>query len=179
VGDRYVPGAWGVSTTTVLADIQHPTVRLAVDVLAVDRELAGVRERLDRLEGASPVEFRNALIVMAGYTAYELMPRRFKVVGDEHELRDALGRIPVPTFGSPPSSWEPLERLLTTAGPFGTAIVITQQTGQKFSLPVLFLFGTGTTVIVNVLHPATKAFGEAIANRIRRWGLLDKDEELE
>jgi hypothetical protein len=116
---------------------------------------------------------------MAGFIAYESMPRRYKVAGDEGALRDALGRIPVPTFGSPPASWEPLERLLTTAGPFGTAIVVMQQTGQKFSLPVLILFGTGMTVIVNVLHPTTKAFGEAIANRIRRWGLLDKDAELE
>jgi hypothetical protein len=179
VGPRYVLEGWGVSTTTVLADMTSRNVQLGIEVLAVDRELARVRERLDRLEGARQVEFRYALSMMAGYIAYEYMPQRFKVAGDESELREALERIPVPMFGSPPANWEPLERLLTTAGPFGTATVIMQQTGQKVSLPVLILFGTGITVIVNVLHPATKAFGEVIANRIRRWGLLDKDAELE
>jgi hypothetical protein len=180
VGEGYVPEGWGVSSSTVLVStVASRRVRIAVEVHAIDRELAKLREGLDRSEAAREVEFTRALYLMSGYIAYEYMPRRYEVAGNEVEILDALQQIPVPMFGSPPAYWEPLERLLSTAGPFGTAILISQQAGQKLSMPALILFGTGVTVIVNVLHPTTKAFGEAIASRIRRWGLLDKDTELE
>jgi hypothetical protein len=65
---------------------------------------------------------------------------------------------------------------LTTAGPFGTAILIAHETGQPKSWPALILFGLGMTVVINVVQPTTRALGDALSNEIRKRAGLDRGE---
>jgi hypothetical protein len=68
---------------------------------------------------------------------------------------------------------------LTTAGPFGTAILIAHGTEEPKSWPALILFGLGMTVVINIVQPATRVLGEALSKEIRKRTGLDREGEGE
>jgi hypothetical protein len=174
---------WQVSSRTVVVlNRVSPAligpVRIELEVMSVDDRLESLRQALllSEVSERLPV-VDSALFDVLTAATRDYFVRRYGAQGSWQDLRPALRELPVPVFGSPPASWETLERLVNSVGPFGTAVLLAHEVGGGISLPSLVLFGAGMTVAVNILQPTTRAFGDVIADRIRRWGPADKDRE--
>lgn len=161
--------------TTVLFDVTEPEIRLEVEVLAVDRDLREVPIELPTwVQGLVTVEEvtmpdtdRQLVRAFADKVAEQA-----SVYIDNSGLANALNDLPVPTFGSPPVAFSHLGQLLKTVGPFVTGMVLAHEASPQMTMPFLLLYGTGMTVVVNIVQPVSGAFGDAVAYRIRRWGGL-------
>lgn len=178
MGEKFEYMGWQVSSRAILIDRLEPEIRIEIEVLCVDRELDQLLPLLEASEHYVRVFDEVDYDVLPAFVdiTYTFLERQYGPYIDTESLQsiyNALHRLPIPLMGSPPVAWETLERVLAPAGHFGTAVLIAHQVGET-SLPVLILFGTGMTVVINILQPTTKAFGDALAERIRRWGLADK-----
>lgn len=175
---------WQVSTKSTLVDLEDPEHnQFEVEVFAVDREAADL---LASLPVARSIKVYSRAWPMEPGLDY--LDEFIRLIDDYH-VRDygyaaaigheqfyrALLSVRIPRLGSPPAAWDTLASFLTTAGPFGTAILIAHETGQPKSWPALILFGLGMTVVINVVQPTTRALGDALSNEIRKRAGLDRE----
>jgi hypothetical protein len=181
---------WQVSTKSILVDFRRAERnQFEVEVFSIGREP-------DILELLPDVRNTRARMFTPAWPLDPDLDYLEEFIGllDDYHVRDyayaenigheqfyrALLSVRIPRFGSPPAAWDTLASFLTTAGPFGTAILIAHETGQPKSWPALILFGLGMTVVINVVQPTTKAFGDALSNEIRkRAGLVAEREKEE
>ncbi len=175
---------WQVSTKSILVDFRRAERnQFEVEVFAIGTEPQDTLELLLDARNISTRAFTPAWPLESGL---DYLDEFIGLLDDYHvgkygyaesierdQFYRALLSIRIPRFGSPPAAWDTLASFLTTAGPFGTAILIAHETGQPKSWPALILFGLGMTVVINVVQPTTKAFGEALSNEIlKRAGLV-------
>jgi hypothetical protein len=178
---------WQVLAKTTLVDLRTIENRFEIEVFAFDREPSDVLELLPDARNITPKAFIPAWPLEPGLDyLHEFVglidDRRMREyeqaesIGHEQFYR-ALLSVRIPRLGSPPAAWDTLASFLTTAGPFGTAILIAHETGQPKSWPTLIFFGLGMTVVINIVQPTTRALGDALSNEIRKRAGLDREGE--
>jgi hypothetical protein len=176
---------WQVSTKSTLVDLEDPEQnQFEVEVFAVegDRPDLVLSHKVDRnITGFTPAwPMQQGLDYLDEFIRllddYHVRDYGYAAAIGHEQFYRALLSVRVPRLGSPPATWDTLASFLTTAGPFGTAILIAHETGQPKSWPALILFGLGMTVVINVVQPTTRALGDALSNEIRKRAGLDRGE---
>ncbi|WP_435609898.1 hypothetical protein [Streptomyces sp. C10-9-1] len=166
---RAQDGSWLITTEVVLEPEQHDPDPLP-PVLARITVIDNVEFFWQEVERESLLDYDSTKSKGFNQVLSECLVEVFKRAGYQpyHHLADAtyssVVQLAVPTFGSPPSQWVPLDRVLQTTGIPGAAAV-SVGLGAPPSITFMCAVG-GMSLLLNIAVPVTKAVGRGLAYRI-------------